>query len=79
MPLEKALDDAIIAYARTASALRPEQGYPLRLLLPGYEGNMNVKWLRRIKVGDAPCDDARGDLALHRPACRTARRGSSRS
>src|SRR5690606_13856856 len=34
--------------------LRPEQGYPLRLLLPGYEGNMSIKWLRRIKVSDSP-------------------------
>ena len=39
---------------RTASACRPSNGYPLRLLLPGYEGNMNVKWLRRIKVTEQP-------------------------
>ncbi|MDN4052004.1 molybdopterin-dependent oxidoreductase [Massilia sp. YIM B02763] len=39
---------------RNGEMLRPEQGYPLRLLLPGYEGNMNIKWLRRLKVGDAP-------------------------
>ena len=54
IPIEKALDDAILAYAQNGEKLRPEQGYPLRLLLPGYEGNTNVKWLRRIKLGAAP-------------------------
>ncbi len=54
IPLEKMMDDAIIAYAQNGEALRPEQGYPLRLILPGFEGNMNVKWLRRLKVGSAP-------------------------
>ncbi len=54
IPLEKALDDAIIVYAQNGEALRPEQGYPLRLLLPGWEGSTNIKWLRRIKVGDKP-------------------------
>ncbi len=54
IPLEKALDDAIVAYAQNGEALRPEQGYPLRLVLPGWEGSTNIKWLRRIKVGDKP-------------------------
>ncbi len=54
IPIEKALDDALLVYAQNGERLRPEQGYPLRLLLPGFEGNMNVKWLRRIKVGDRP-------------------------
>jgi sulfane dehydrogenase subunit SoxC len=54
VPLAKALDDAILAYAQNGERLRAEQGYPLRLLLPGYEGNTNIKWLRRIKLGDAP-------------------------
>ncbi len=54
VPIEKALDDAILAYAQNGERLRPENGYPLRLLLPGYEGNMNVKWLHRLKVGDQP-------------------------
>jgi len=54
VPIEKALDDAILAYAQNGERLRPENGYPLRLLLPGYEGNMNVKWLRRLKLGDQP-------------------------
>jgi sulfane dehydrogenase subunit SoxC len=54
VPLAKAMDDAMIVYAQNGERLRPEQGYPVRLLLPGFEGNMNVKWLRRIKVGDQP-------------------------
>jgi sulfane dehydrogenase subunit SoxC len=54
IPIEKALDDAIVAYAQNGERLRPEQGYPLRLFLPGFEGNMSVKWLRRLKVGDQP-------------------------
>ncbi len=54
IPIAKAMDDAILAYAQNGERLRPEQGYPLRLLLPGYEGNTNVKWLRRLKLGDQP-------------------------
>jgi sulfane dehydrogenase subunit SoxC len=54
VPIAKAMDDAILAYGQNGEMLRPEQGYPLRLLLPGYEGNMNIKWLRRLKLGDAP-------------------------
>lgn len=54
VPMAKALDDAMIVYAQNGEKLRPEQGYPVRLLLPGFEGNMSVKWLRRIKVGDQP-------------------------
>ncbi len=48
--LEKAVADGIVAYGQNGEALRPEQGYPLRLILPGWEGNTNVKWLRRIKL-----------------------------
>jgi sulfane dehydrogenase subunit SoxC len=54
VPIAKALDDALLVYAQNGEKLRPEQGYPLRLLLPGYEGNINVKWLRRLKLGDQP-------------------------
>src|SRR5688572_4797247 len=54
VPLAKALDDAMIALYQNGERLRPEQGYPVRLLLPGWEGNMSVKWLRRIKVTDGP-------------------------
>jgi sulfane dehydrogenase subunit SoxC len=51
---DEVLQEALICYGQNGEALRPEQGYPLRLLLPGYEGNINVKWLRRLKVGTAP-------------------------
>ena len=54
IPMEKALDDCMLAFAMNGEALRAEQGYPLRLVVPGWEGNMWVKWLRRIEVGDKP-------------------------
>ena len=54
VPMAKAMDDAIVAIYQNGERLRPEQGYPARLFLPGYEGNMNVKWLRRIKVTAEP-------------------------
>ncbi|WP_322098970.1 sulfite dehydrogenase [Fodinicurvata fenggangensis] len=54
VPIDKAMDDAILAYAQNGEAIRPEQGYPLRLLLPGYEGNTHIKWLRRLEVSDKP-------------------------
>jgi sulfane dehydrogenase subunit SoxC len=54
VPVDKAMDDAILAYAQNGEALRPEQGYPLRLLLPGFEGNTHIKWLRRLEVSDKP-------------------------
>jgi len=50
----KAVDDALIALYQNGERVRPSNGYPLRLLLPGYEGNMNVKWLRRIKATAGP-------------------------
>ncbi len=54
LPIEKALDDVLIAFAMNGEALRPEQGYPLRAVVPGWEGNIWVKWLRRIEAGDKP-------------------------
>lgn len=54
VPIEKLLDDALIAYGQNGEAIRPEQGYPARLLLPGWEGNISVKWLRRLELGDQP-------------------------
>ena len=74
IPLEKAWDDALIAYGQNGEALRPEQGYPMRLLLPGWEGNANVKWLHVIKVTDKPYqtrpETARyTDLICHDGAC----------
>ncbi|WP_417263616.1 sulfite dehydrogenase [Celeribacter sp.] len=50
IPMEKALDDCIIAFKANGEALRMEHGYPVRLVVPGWEGNMWVKWLRRIEV-----------------------------
>ena len=54
IPLAQALDEALICYAQNGEALRPEQGFPLRLLVPGWEGNTCVKWLRRLKLSVAP-------------------------
>lgn len=54
IPMEKAMDDCLVAFKMNGEALRPEQGYPVRLVVPGWEGNMWVKWLRRIEVGDQP-------------------------
>lgn len=54
IPLSKAMDDCLVAWAMNGEALRPEQGYPLRLVVPGWEGNMWIKWLRRVEVGDQP-------------------------
>jgi len=54
IPMEKALDDALVVYAQNGEPVRREQGFPLRLLVPGWEGVRNVKYLRRIKVVDRP-------------------------
>src|SRR6266480_118149 len=54
IPIEKAWDDGMVAYGQNGEALRPEQGYPARLVLPGWEGNANVKWIRRIEISDRP-------------------------
>ncbi len=53
IPMEKALDDVLVAFKATGEALRKEHGYPVRLVVPGWEGNLWVKWLRRIEVTDA--------------------------
>jgi len=50
IPMAKAMDDAMLALFQNGERLRPENGYPVRLFLPGWEGNMSVKWLRRLKV-----------------------------
>lgn len=54
IPLEKLLDDALLALYQNGERLRPENGYPLRLVLPGWEGILNVKWLRQLRLTDAP-------------------------
>ena len=54
VPMAKAMDDAVIALYQNGEPIRPEQGFPMRLLLPGFEGNANVKWLHRIKATRTP-------------------------
>lgn len=54
LPVSEILDEALLCYAQNGEALRPEQGYPLRLVIPGWEGNTCIKWLRRLKLDTAP-------------------------
>jgi len=54
VPVEKVFDDAMVVWAQNGEALRPEQGYPVRLLLPGWEGNLQVKWLKRLEFAKEP-------------------------
>jgi sulfane dehydrogenase subunit SoxC len=54
IPLEKAMDDALLVYGQNGEPLRPAAGYPVRLLLPGWEGNANIKWLRRLELITQP-------------------------
>lgn len=54
VPMDKALEDALVAFSQNGEPLRPAQGFPVRLVLPGWEGNAQVKWLRRLEVGDGP-------------------------
>lgn len=54
VPIDKCLSDALIVFGQNGEAIRPEQGYPIRLFLPGWEGNINIKWLRRLEVSDKP-------------------------
>lgn len=54
IPIAKALDNSMLAYGQNGEAMRPAQGYPLRLVNPGWEGNANVKWLSSLKVTDQP-------------------------
>ncbi|ACC76228.1 oxidoreductase molybdopterin binding (plasmid) [Paraburkholderia phymatum STM815] len=56
LPLDRILDRALVVYAQNGERLRPENGYPLRLIVPGFEGNTNIKWLRRLKIVDAPLE-----------------------
>ena len=53
-PLAKMMLDALVAYGQNGEQIRPQQGYPLRLVIPGFEGKYHVKWLKRIKVVDRP-------------------------
>jgi len=54
LPIAKALDDVLVAYRMNGEMLYPENGYPARMVIPGWEGSMWVKWIRRIEVGDQP-------------------------
>ena len=54
VPLRKIMDDAIVALYQNGEPLRPANGYPMRLFLPGWEGNMSVKWLRHVRLTSAP-------------------------
>ncbi len=54
VPIDKCLSDALIVFAQNGEAMRPEQCYPMRLFLPGWEGNISIKWLRRLEVSDQP-------------------------
>ena len=54
VPIDKVLDDAMIVWGQNGEALRPEQGYPIRLLVPGWEGNLCVKWLARLEFASEP-------------------------
>lgn len=63
IPIDQALDDVIVAWGMNGEMLRPENGYPLRLVVPGVQGVSSVKWLRRIEVGDMPY--ATKDEAIH--------------
>nr|WP_138934758.1 sulfite dehydrogenase [Roseovarius arcticus] len=56
IPMEKALDDVLVAFKANGEALRKEHGYPVRLVVPGWEGNMWIKWIRRIEVTDSPVE-----------------------
>ena len=51
---DEILDEAFVAYGQNGEPLRPAHGFPMRLIMPGFEGNLNIKWLRRLKFGDRP-------------------------
>lgn len=54
IPFERAMQECMVVYAQNGERLRPEQGYPVRLFVPGCEGNISIKWLRRLEVTDTP-------------------------
>ena len=54
IPVQKGLDDALLVWGQNGEALRPSNGYPVRLLLPGFEGNTSIKWVRRLELSDQP-------------------------
>ena len=70
IPVSKAMEDGMVAYAQNGEAMRLEQGYPLRLILPGYGGRINVKWLNRLKAVNQPymTTQDRTSFMRHTPA-----------
>jgi sulfane dehydrogenase subunit SoxC len=54
LPMGKAMDDVLVAYGQNGEAVRPHQGYPLRLVVPGFQGKYHVKWLQYIRVVEGP-------------------------
>lgn len=69
IPMEKLWNDAMLAYVQNGEAIRPEQGYPVRSLLPGFEGNSQVKWLRRIEISDQPWQTREETSKYTDPVC----------
>jgi len=65
LPLKDVIKDVLLCYAQNGERLRPEQGHPLRLVIPGWEGNACIKWLRRLKLGTV--HDTRRNVSLYRP------------
>ena len=65
VPLAKCMDDALVCLYQNGERVRPSNGYPIRLLLPGFEGNMNVKWLRRLKLTDGSGHGQGRDVEIH--------------
>lgn len=63
LPLTKALDDVLVAYGQNGEPVRPDQGFPLRLIVPGFQAIENVKWLRRIKLTNQPYHAVRDDVS----------------
>jgi sulfane dehydrogenase subunit SoxC len=51
---DEIMSESIVAFAQNGEPIRPAHGFPIRLIIPGHEGNLNIKWLRRLKFGDAP-------------------------
>ena len=66
IPLEKAMDDCLLAVYQNGERIRPENGYPLRLIAPGWEGVTNVKWLRRVHITTQPTMASQRNIKIHR-------------
>ena len=76
--MAKALDDVLVAYGQNGEALRPSQGYPLRLFVPGWEGNVSIKWLGRLQVTSEPYM-TRDEAAFYTDLFQAAKHAASRS